>query len=517
MYCNHKAISVTRNLMDALHRFRRPDASRVLWADAICINQDDVEERGSQVQLMARIYSEASRVLIWLGHGDPITIQAAFKYICQYVNHCSRDYLIEGEHATYRWNGEEVDVETDDLESFNPEPGGFVPVALEHFFTRPYFRRGWVVQEIVLPGKADMFWGLAQIDFHWFCRADHGLRVLWSPKFSGDARDGLWAIAFIQRLRGSAHEFPTQYPFSKLLMYTREQKFSDPRDRIYGLLGLAKICCELASKPLLLRPDYSISMLECYKRATETLLTECKDTSILSLVKYDETSAGEWPSWVPRVHKSVHHEPYYRSWSAGGHLETTLSKQIYGGYEHVRIKGIRVAGLKSLVYKTLRDAEDVQKLLLMLDRRYGEHCVAWTASAGEVWNAPLCVDAAVQSRHLDDYRIFVNHDFTNLPLLSNSSDSSRRAKNFHKLCSAVLTKDTIFETDEDLLGTSSSLVQPGDQVVIFFGGNMPFILRPVGNRWRLVGTCFVYGIMQGEVIEQWEHSTKYTAEDFDIF
>ena len=41
----------------------------VVWIDALCINQDDVEERGHQVNLMAQVYSLAEQVVIWLGEG----------------------------------------------------------------------------------------------------------------------------------------------------------------------------------------------------------------------------------------------------------------------------------------------------------------------------------------------------------------------------------------------------------------------------------------------------------------
>ncbi len=59
--------SVTANCEAALKRVRRPTSSRVVWIDAVCINQDDRNERGHQVRLMPEIYSGARRVLIYLG------------------------------------------------------------------------------------------------------------------------------------------------------------------------------------------------------------------------------------------------------------------------------------------------------------------------------------------------------------------------------------------------------------------------------------------------------------------
>jgi hypothetical protein len=60
-------LSITVNLYDALQGIRDQQTSRVLWVDAICINQLDLEEKGHQVAQMGRIYEDAERVVVWLG------------------------------------------------------------------------------------------------------------------------------------------------------------------------------------------------------------------------------------------------------------------------------------------------------------------------------------------------------------------------------------------------------------------------------------------------------------------
>lgn len=55
------------NLAFALRNLRHSDETRVLWIDAICINQDDIKERNEQVKRMTNIYTLAERVVIWLG------------------------------------------------------------------------------------------------------------------------------------------------------------------------------------------------------------------------------------------------------------------------------------------------------------------------------------------------------------------------------------------------------------------------------------------------------------------
>jgi hypothetical protein len=132
MFCNHKSVSVTRNLVEALRTFRHTRKSRVLWADAICINQQDLEERSLQVQLMTRIFSDASRVLIWLGHGDFFLIQVALNYICRCINHYTKDVLSEGEYAQYYWNGKEVDTRNDGASSPEGKIGDFTLKALQY-------------------------------------------------------------------------------------------------------------------------------------------------------------------------------------------------------------------------------------------------------------------------------------------------------------------------------------------------------------------------------------------------
>ncbi|KAF1990732.1 hypothetical protein K402DRAFT_389648 [Aulographum hederae CBS 113979] len=67
---NGKRSFIAKNLYDALRRFRLKNEARLLWADAICINQADKQELAKQVQMMPDIYRTASNVLVWLGGAD---------------------------------------------------------------------------------------------------------------------------------------------------------------------------------------------------------------------------------------------------------------------------------------------------------------------------------------------------------------------------------------------------------------------------------------------------------------
>jgi Heterokaryon incompatibility protein (HET) len=73
--CNGEASTVTKNLYAALYRMRQKEKSILVWADAMCINQDDIPERNQQVSIMAKIYRHASRVCIWTGPGNEDSLE----------------------------------------------------------------------------------------------------------------------------------------------------------------------------------------------------------------------------------------------------------------------------------------------------------------------------------------------------------------------------------------------------------------------------------------------------------
>lgn len=84
LICNEMDLPITKNCHEALVNLRRRFVPRVLWIDAICINQGDtdeaIDERNSQVEIMGEIYYKAKQVLVWLGEGDSTT-STLFRYL----------------------------------------------------------------------------------------------------------------------------------------------------------------------------------------------------------------------------------------------------------------------------------------------------------------------------------------------------------------------------------------------------------------------------------------------------
>src|SRR5882757_4635082 len=75
-----RTMEVQENLGNALRYLRLRDKARVLWVDAICINQADPTERGHQVAQMGVIYSQATTVRVWLGLPDELSLKA-FRFL----------------------------------------------------------------------------------------------------------------------------------------------------------------------------------------------------------------------------------------------------------------------------------------------------------------------------------------------------------------------------------------------------------------------------------------------------
>lgn len=133
----HFRKKVSRTLGLALKYLRYRAHPRVVWIDALCINQDDHAERSVQVAMMDRLYTGASQVSIWLGEdeeGDESRV--AIGFIKNDVSVLKEfDKLCRDKKYTDQWK------------------------ALLVLMQREWFSRRWVVQEIALARKATVYYG----------------------------------------------------------------------------------------------------------------------------------------------------------------------------------------------------------------------------------------------------------------------------------------------------------------------------------------------------------------------
>ena len=141
VWCNGQVLPITHNLSCALQRLRYPDTSRMLWVDAICINQADISERTQQVGIMKSIYNRATQTIAWLGEDDEYT-ERAFEL----VDMINRDAL-PSDVGLRAEPGAIFDKQAMDDIGLPHFPSDRWE-ALARLFERPYFQRVWIIQEL---------------------------------------------------------------------------------------------------------------------------------------------------------------------------------------------------------------------------------------------------------------------------------------------------------------------------------------------------------------------------------
>lgn len=138
----HKAIRKT--LAHAIRALRMADAIVPMWIDAISINQDDIAERGRQVQRMGQIYDSAMSVFSYTGQPGDDTVPA-LAFVEQLKKHLVVRTNDLGDFHFGEWNSGENGIEYGEN---HIKPQQLVPLcaALYRFLTRQYFRRVWILQ-----------------------------------------------------------------------------------------------------------------------------------------------------------------------------------------------------------------------------------------------------------------------------------------------------------------------------------------------------------------------------------
>ncbi|SPN97351.1 uncharacterized protein DNG_00865 [Cephalotrichum gorgonifer] len=250
------------NLGAALRAFRSNTETRTIWADALCINQQDMHERNEQVGLMAEIYSNARSVLVWLGQPTSHSL-------------LGMDVLsfLAGEVAL------------DERAPWNRSPPGEIASALRDILERTYFQRVWVVQEAALGQRIQMRVG--NITIHW--ANGHSMRRFLariklaeiSPPWQGPLVDVDFrplTELLEQSLGNTARRNGTieKTTLLDLVHMMRHRHVTDVRDKLYGVMSLATPA-EVAR----IVPDYSLSWEETYRRfyavaEEQLLLNSCE-------------------------------------------------------------------------------------------------------------------------------------------------------------------------------------------------------------------------------------------------
>lgn len=220
---NDLIVPIQKNLLQALHHVRLRDRERLLWIDALCINQLDKLEKNHQVKRMSQIYMTAWRTLIWLGPESQDS-NLALRFM-SFVGTSHRGGPFEELHVYNDYRRE--------LES------------IRRLFQRTYWTRLWIIQEVLVANEALIQCGQEVLDWDLFSRCQEyllvpGIKTPRDDKFN-DLHESTAASLERHRLRyqqGLCSLRELLYEFSN-------SKCFDVRDTIYGLAGLANDASDL--------------------------------------------------------------------------------------------------------------------------------------------------------------------------------------------------------------------------------------------------------------------------------
>jgi len=320
---NSGSLRVTQNLIHALRDLRQSDESLVIWIDAICIDQQDENEKCHQVPLMRRIYSSARTVRCWIDEEvDPDS--EAFRVLRGF------NTTVDSSTITSRGANKFAEDEKRKMRLLGKYSWRFWrPVA--KVFLNEYWSRLWIQQELHLASSWDfhfrdyvmddeeqmdlilfqeMIRQLADVrPFEPINDPSSAVRVTANIKkhiYGGRMHEPLFGGLF-QAIRQSlpyrmVHTWnkiddfgPREGAFGSLLrIYLSAQrlKVTNPRDKVYGILSLARNCEDVEVR-------YDISVVQTHSQVFRNHINDQADLTFLSLTGRPNLPSG-WPSWFPQ-------------------------------------------------------------------------------------------------------------------------------------------------------------------------------------------------------------------------
>jgi hypothetical protein len=526
---NDKVTQVGESLSDALTRLRLPDSTRILWADALCINQDDNEEKSHQVPLMRSIYSSARRTAVWLGHGDTHRIQETIKCVRVIADAC-REYgrtRTLARSPSKRYNSLTL---PEDL--FNPD----VCSGLSELYSLPWFERVWCVQEICLARDGIVLWGEEEVPW-----SDMGLAANWIfDKTTVNSRGDPVALLLSKvpvespdALQDAIEDAKEDASLTHALLLDvlddfRGRECGDLKDKVYGLLGLVAL-----KEAEAIQVDYNKSVGEVY---ADTVLANVRLHSRLMAFthvshpeEYEEIDG--FSSWVPHwddwsTTMGIVDATDYGQWSACARQPVRPTDVHNLEPTRLSLTGIMydtvtdVQGVMSSTMKEDLDDDEKHPFLVALDalsvqERSTEQMKKFTRTMTTAYNISWGKISYLDDDEDDDNdsRATYYGAFSHLLReLRGESDQKPDCSAEIESASAILEDNTyivcdrrrIFSMSNGSYGMGPQCMRPGDIVVVLYGGNTPYILRPKGEDYLFMGEAYVDELMHGKLVHEVE-------------
>ena len=270
------AFGVGPNLGDALQSIRHPREPTYLWVDALCINQKDIAERNYQVAIMHEIYEQAVQVITWLGKESLDSDRAIDALEDQ--NFSNRVDLFPPRED----NSTEVRYTDTAMATWE---------ALSKFYTRSWWDRVWVMQEVVWAAQdVTVMCGSRELSLETLFQSSFAIleATRSSSEMNGSTLAGLVRASFVPQLRywRARRMDALSVSLLDLLSLVRVRKSSDPRDKIFGILNL------LPSEERPCKPDYSKDVAQIFAEVAKSIIEKHGSLSLLATCEHPWLSIG---------------------------------------------------------------------------------------------------------------------------------------------------------------------------------------------------------------------------------
>jgi hypothetical protein len=527
MTLNDETFNVSLTAEAALRQLYLEGLHQWFWVDQICINQEDPVEKGVQVQMMRSIYSNASEVVAWMGlvpHDDPKP--DVLKWFADHL-----EKVAETTHAR----------DYDALVLLHDKGDEILPVisdCWQRLCEKSYWTRLWVLQEYAVAKVVRMLWGAASFS-HWAVNravvlsqdlaADHsrlsGLDPAYAARLQPIYRAG--GDSFVtsllvrryryhsQRLEGKGEGDPLINVLNTALVLDKDYNVpltTDARDRIFSLLPLACDAADFVGFPNYERPCHEI-----YEEAAVVML-RLGHVDLLGYSQPDGRMPG-LPSWAPdwniAIRSPLGNGTMLRNFRASG--ETSGKQQISNPAPgRLLIRGFmvdKIASVGAAVWDPnwLEGTDATSAMAYLTDietlcrqsPRLNEHDTKFAVARigiADGTGPPPGQDIGqwndlFYSWYADGCRLLTEalRDGLAAPSLEQNL-YLRTMRRRHSL--------RPFISSTGYVGVCHRSAESGDEICVFFGGNVPFILRPeAGPRQRtFVGEAMVFNGMQGELL-----------------
>jgi hypothetical protein len=497
-----------------------PEKSPLYWADGICINQDDTNERNQQVTLMGDIYRKAYRVVTYISEGNEERWMGILLGIQlqQYV------------HKTYPRPPDPRIMDVDRLEELGfPHQSNPQWRYLRDVLRLPWSSRMWIVQETILNQNITMKCG--RLEFPWSVLGE--MSVLASRGYipflaitdTVSPHVGLPAstpasMKTMLGLRSQAMAGHNRFSTLRLLLCEcHHLESTDPRDKVYALANISKDWAVLD-----ITPDYSCSVEKLYVDVAFRIMRLEKSLAILAAATSNKALTN-LPSWVPDW--SAAPTPYFldgpsdvkekNMYAASG---TTPAMIEYNEADRVfRTAGVfidRIEYVTEVIGAShfRRKPQWFEEILKMVQEVSSNNLkLGGSKSPMEALWRTLIANLAVMEALKPDveapewyslyFEAFV-HLQAALAGMEKGIDYTitqekyDKALAFDKALTRQVNSRSLCRTKNGFLGLVHEGTCIGDDVSILFGGRMPYILKRSGNTTRFAGEAYIHGLMKGE-------------------